>query len=98
MEFRRERFGSPAWEEPPYTGASITTWRAGADGVASLEREIFLDIGKGRVIVVFDFAELEEAKAHILVFDVFSGGLDLTGGYEELTFRWIWERSRLRGQ
>jgi hypothetical protein len=67
MEFWRKRFRSSSGEESPYTAAAIAAWRVGADGVASLEGEVFLDIGEGRVVVVFNFAELEEAKVDFLV-------------------------------
>lgn len=49
-------------EDSPYGAAAIAVFRVWAEGVAGLEGEVFLDAVDGGEVVVFEFAELEEAR------------------------------------
>lgn len=45
----------------PYGASTIAVFGLGADGVTSLEREVWLDVVDGRIVVVLYLAELKEA-------------------------------------
>ena len=50
-------------EQAPYRAAAVAVFGTRADGVASLEGEVWLDAMNGGKVVVLDFAQLEKAKA-----------------------------------
>ena len=55
---RRIRYGQKA----PYRGAAVRVWGERSKRVASLEGEVLLYGMNGREVVVFNFAQLEEAR------------------------------------
>lgn len=62
MKIRGEgSFGRPI-EDTPYRRSAIASCCERAKGVACLEGEVLLYAVDGREVVIFDFAELEEAK------------------------------------
>lgn len=48
--------------DPPYGASAVAFFRFGADRIAGLEGEILLNVVNGGEVVVFGFAELEEAR------------------------------------
>jgi len=52
--------------DTPYGAPAITVFRVWAKRIAGLETEVRLDAVDGGEVVVFDFAELEEARPGVL--------------------------------
>ncbi len=58
---RRSKCACATSQDTPYRTTAIAIGRT-AKGIAGLKGEVWLDGGDGRKVVVFYFAELEEAR------------------------------------
>lgn len=62
-----ECFGLARREQSPYASSTIAVFRVGPDRIASLEGEVSLNAVYWGVVVVFDFAELQEARYRLSI-------------------------------
>jgi len=59
---RLGRLLTGAIRQSPYARTAITVLRIRSQGISSLEGKVGLNVVDGRVVVVLDFAELQEAR------------------------------------
>jgi hypothetical protein len=63
MEISRESLFRRPTNNSPYRCTTIAFFGVGAERIAGLEGEVFLDAVNGREVVVFYFAQLQEARS-----------------------------------